>query len=237
MARARRLGGGAGFIDIGFAKLDTGRLERRGMPEGILCEGKSPAQVAEIFRVLSSAGHVVIGTRASGAQAKAVGRKAGRKKLRFNKLSGTLVLGRARERGGKKVLLMSAGTADLPVLIEAKETLEDGFGIATETVADVGVAGLHRLLASEGKLKDVRFAAVIVAAGMDGALPSVVAGMTGKPVIGLPTSVGYGASFGGLAALLAMLNSCAGGLAVVNIDNGFGAACLAAAIVGQAPEP
>jgi pyridinium-3,5-biscarboxylic acid mononucleotide synthase len=209
-----------------FARLDHHRSLRQGHPEVIFCEGKTVEQVVAIAERLSEASGGFLGTRASEAQAEALrNRFSG---LQWNSLGRTVFLPWAEGDGGlegRRVLVVSAGTSDLPVAEEAAVTA-GALGLDVARLADVGVAGLHRLLEASDRLTSAD--AVIVAAGMEGALPSVVGGLVAVPVIAVPTSVGYGASFGGLAALLAMLNSCAAGVTVVNIDNGFGAAVAAA---------
>lgn len=214
------------FEDIGFAKVDHHRALRNGMPEIILGEGKTPAQVAGIFQRLAKQGGNVLATRASEKQFTAV-----RKKIRaaeYRGLARAIVLQRDSQKYGKGIVaVVSAGTSDIPVAEEAVVTAEV-MGNQVEHYYDVGVAGIHRLLASREALTKARV--VIVCAGMEGALPSVVGGLVGVPVIAVPTSVGYGSSFKGIAALLGMLNSCASNVSVVNIDNGFGAGYVASLI-------
>ena len=214
------------FEDLGFAKIDHHRPLRAGMPEVIYCAGKTPEQVADIFSHMAGRGENVLATRANQEKFEAVrSRIAG---AEFHPLSGCIVLQRNREiRGQGPVAVICAGTSDLPVAEEAAVTAKL-MGNEVEQLCDVGVAGLHRLLSHAELLQRARV--LIVCAGMEGALPSVVAGIVGAPVICVPTSVGYGASFGGLAALLGMLNSCSPNTAVVNIDNGFGAGYLASII-------
>lgn len=212
--------------EIGYASLDHHRELRKGFPEVIFCQSKTPLQVAEIVQRLARKGPRVLGTRATPAHFAAVRRKV--RDAKYDACSRTLWID--RDPDGLRlpgVALVSAGTADLPVAEEAARTL-DLLGHRPERVLDVGVAGLHRLVRHTRTLQHANV--VIVVAGMEGALASVVGGLTPAPVIAVPTSVGYGASLGGLTALFAMLNSCAPGVAVVNIDNGFGAAYLAAAI-------
>jgi pyridinium-3,5-biscarboxylic acid mononucleotide synthase len=210
-----------------FADLDFDRAARRGYPEAILCEGKSPAQVAGIAALVRDRPDVTtLFTRAGDEHAAAV---RGELPDAFHDAGARLLAWPPAPPApaGGSVLVVAAGTADLPVAREALLTARY-LGRAASLIADVGVAGLHRVL---GRLGDLRAADVIVvAAGMDGALPSVVAGLVAAPVVAVPTSVGYGASFGGVAALLTMLNACAPGVAVVNIDNGYGAGHLAAQI-------
>ncbi len=212
--------------ELGFASLDHHRALRKGFPEVVFCQGKTPAQVAEIVARLADRSPVVLGTRASADHFKAARRKA--KDLQYDEIGRTIWIDRDPNRPRLPgIVLVAAGTSDLPVAEEAARTL-DLLGHRPERIYDVGVAGLHRLIRHTRTLQDADV--VIVVAGMEGALPSVVGGLVSAPVIAVPTSVGYGASFGGLTALLAMLNSCASGVSVVNIDNGFGAAYQAAAI-------
>jgi NCAIR mutase (PurE)-related protein len=214
------------FVDLGFARVDTGRLTRRGFPEVIFCAGKLPEQVVSIARTLVEADGVVLGTRATRDHYEAVLSELA--DARFHPVARCItVLRRPLPPLEGKIAVVCAGTSDIPVAEEAAVTLET-FGSAVERISDVGVAGIHRLLAVRDRLEACN--AVIVAAGMEGALPSAVAGLISKPIIAVPTSVGYGASFGGIAALLGMLNSCGSGVTVVNIDNGFGAAYAAANI-------
>ncbi|MET0415473.1 MAG: nickel pincer cofactor biosynthesis protein LarB [Actinoplanes sp.] len=210
-----------------FADLDLDRTARRGYPEAVYCAGKTPEQVAAIAATVRKRPDIVtLFTRAGAAHAAAVLREL----PDASHDTGAALLAwppRRPEPAGGLVVVVAAGTSDLPVAREALLTAQY-LGRRTELIVDVGVAGLHRVL---GRLDVLRRAGVVVvAAGMDGALPSVVAGLIAVPVIALPTSVGYGAAFGGLAALLAMLNACAPGVAVVNIDNGYGAGHLAAQI-------
>jgi NCAIR mutase (PurE)-related protein len=216
------------YEDLGFAKLDHHRTIRVGFPEVVFCQGQSTEKVVAIMERLVARNPVVMGTRAGEHVWHAV--QQWNSHAEYFPSARILVVrqDRAHQLPGDKprgfVAVVSAGTADLPVAEEAAVTLEVA-GDPVERIYDVGVAGLHRLLANLPVLRRARV--VVVVAGMEGALPSVVAGLVGRPVIAVPTSVGYGANFGGLAALLAMLNSCAPGLAVVNIDNGFGAARVA----------
>jgi hypothetical protein len=215
------------FADLGVARVDHHRQLRLGFPEVILCQGKTPAEVAAIAANLAGRGAGVLGTRCSPETFEAV--RARLPGVEYNARGRTFRLpAAAPPRVSGRVAVLTAGTADLQVAEEAVETLR-ALGVAHETVYDVGVAGLHRLLASLDTLDACDI--LVVIAGMEGALPSVAAGVTGKPTIAVPTSVGYGASFGGLAALLGMLNSCAVGVTVVNIDNGFGAAAAAALLL------
>lgn len=206
------------FEDLGFSKIDHHRQLRTGFPEVIFCEGKTDAQVAQISERILSAGHPLLATRATPSMYEAV--HAIHPEARYNELGRTISVVQSDAEGKPGVLVISAGTSDLPVAEEAAETAFM-MGSPPERLYDVGVAGLHRLIGNHEKLLNARV--IIVIAGMEGALPSVVGGLVDCPVIAVPTSVGYGASFGGLAALLGMLNSCASGVTVVNIDNGFGA--------------
>jgi len=214
------------FEDLGHTKVDHHRVLRRGFPEVIYCAGKTPRQVAEIAAAFSARSGRVLGTRASQEHFDAARDLV--PDLNYDATARAIWLDREPpDRRLEGVALIAAGTSDLPVAEEAARTLEM-MGQLPARFCDVGVAGLHRLLAH---LPEIRKAnVVIVVAGMEGALPSVVAGLVSAPVIAVPTSVGYGASFGGLAALLGMLNSCSPGISVVNIDNGFGAAYQAAVI-------
>ncbi len=213
------------FQDLGHTKIDHHRSLRNGFPEIIYGAGKTPQQVVEIFSAMMPRGNVLV-TRASDDTAVAVQKIS--PEIEFNPLSKTLTYKHAPiEYHGGKVLIVTAGTSDLPVAEEALITAEM-LGNRAEIVSDVGVAGIHRLFGSIDKLRDA--SVVIVVAGMEGALASVVGGMIDIPLIAVPTSVGYGASFEGIAALLGMLTSCASGISVVNIDNGFGAACAATRI-------
>lgn len=214
------------FEDLGFAKVDHHRALRVGMPEVILGQGKTPAQVREIFARLARHGKNVLATRASQEQFAAVKKKV--RGAEYRALARAIVLQRDHTIYGKgTIAVVSAGTSDVPVAEEAVVTAEV-MGNQVEHFYDVGVAGMHRLLAHREALTRARV--VVVCAGMEGALPSVVGGLIGVPVIAVPTSVGYGASFKGLAALLGMMNSCASNVSVVNIDNGFGAAYVASLI-------
>ena len=217
------------FEDLPFARIDHHRSLRQGQPEVVFCEGKTPDQVTAICERLEAVDGMFLGTRASEAVAARLRDRFPR--MLWNPLARTVHLPPA-ERPQRapvtgSILVVSAGTSDLPIAEEAAVVAE-AFGHAVERLVDVGVAGMHRLLAAGEQLQRARV--VIVVAGMEGALPSVVGGLVAAPVIAVPTSVGYGASFGGLAALLAMLNSCAAGVTVVNIDNGFGAAAAASRI-------
>jgi NCAIR mutase (PurE)-related protein len=217
------------FEDIGFAKVDHHRALRQGYAEVIFGKGKTPTQVAEIVRAMISkkaSRHNILVTRADAKSFAAVKRVA--RAAKFHPLSGVITIERNNEITGKgTILVVSAGTSDIPVAEEAVLTARM-MGNRAEQLFDVGVAGIHRLLEHRRELAEARV--IICAAGMEGALPSVVGGLVGVPVIAVPTSTGYGASFGGVAALLGMLNSCASNVTVVNIDNGFGAACVASCI-------
>ncbi|MBV9498836.1 MAG: nickel pincer cofactor biosynthesis protein LarB [Acidobacteriaceae bacterium] len=214
------------FEDLGFAKVDHHRALRHGTPEVILGKGKSADQVERIAAALLAKPHNLLVTRATEEMAERIASLA--PESEFFPTSGVVRVWRDRTRYGKgKIAAICAGTSDLPVLEEAHLTAEV-LGNEVETICDVGVAGIHRLLHQRKRLLEARVA--IVCAGMEGALPSVVGGMVSCPVIAVPTSVGYGASFNGLAALLGMLNSCASNVTVVNIDNGFGAAYVASLI-------
>jgi pyridinium-3,5-biscarboxylic acid mononucleotide synthase len=207
------------YEDLSFAKIDHHRHIRQGIPEVIFAEGKQLQDVLRIARSMYKKSNRVLITKAS----KNIHTKLGIKRAVFHPLSRTIAAtGRKEERG--HILILSAGTSDIPVAEEAAVTASF-LGSRVETVYDVGVAGMHRLMEAKDGLLSTRV--IIVVAGMEGALPSVVGGITDKPIIAVPTSVGYGTSFGGLTALLAMLNSCVPGIAVMNIDNGFGAGCLA----------
>lgn len=218
---------------LDFAQLDHHRVLRQGQPEVVFCAGKTPDQVVAICERLAAASGGFLGTRVTPDQAEALQRRFERAEL--NPLARTVVL---RRPGGRPnalgtVLVVCAGTSDLPVAEEAAVTA-DALGAQVERLTDVGVAGIHRVLNAGDRLRSADV--LIVVAGMEGALPSVVGGLVSTPVIAVPTSVGYGASFGGLAALLAMLNSCAAGITVVNIDNGFGAAMAAMRILQSRSE-
>ncbi len=219
------------YEDMGFARMDNHRALRQGFPEVVFCEGKTVEQVAAIAgRILERHG-TLLATRATPDVFEAV--KAEAPRAIYHPLSRTIVVKPSRvARPVGRVLVMSAGTSDIPVAEEAAVTA-DILGSFVETRYDVGVAGLHRILDARSALESAEV--IVVAAGMDGVLPSVVGGLVAKPVIAVPTSVGYGASFHGLAALLTMLNSCAAGVAVVNIDNGFGAGVLAHRINARGP--
>ena len=214
------------FEDLGFAKVDHHRALRAGMPEVIFGEGKTPKQTAEIFSRLAKRNPNVLVTRASKQQYAAVRTVA--RAADYHALARAIALSRDSRKYGKgTITVVSAGTSDIPVAEEAVVTAEL-MGNDVNHLYDVGVAGIHRLLANRSRLEEARV--VIVCAGMEGTLPSVVGGLIGVPVIAVPTSVGYGAAFKGLAALLGMMNSCASNVSVVNIDNGFGAGYVASLI-------
>jgi hypothetical protein len=214
------------FEDMGFAKLDHHRALRTGMPEVIFAAGKTVAQVAAIFGRMAQAGGNVLATRATREMFEAV--LAVEPRAEFHETARAITLAQSPAAPGKgTIAVVCAGTSDLPVAEEAAVTARL-MGNTVELIADVGVAGIHRLLAQKDSLRSARV--LIVCAGMEGALPTVVGGMVNAPVLAVPTSVGYGASFGGVAALLGMLNTCAPNVSVVNIDNGFGAACIASLI-------
>lgn len=215
------------YEDLGFAKVDHHRALRRGFPEIIFGAGKTPAQIARIVAAIAGHGQSALVTRATPEAYEEVRRE--QPQARYDEVARCILLQTAApEALPGRVALVCAGTSDLPVAEEAAVTLEF-LGATVEKIYDAGVAGLHRLLS---RLPAIREADVVIAvAGMEGALPSVVAGLVDVPVIAVPTSVGYGASFQGLAALLGMLSACASGIAVVNIDNGFGAGFMAALIL------
>ena len=214
------------FDDLGFARVDIDRARRNGFPEVILGVGKTPAQIAAIAGRLVAHGQALLVTRTTREAFDAVREVV--PGATFHETARAITLKQGEIPPGKgTVLIACAGTSDLPVAEEAAVTAEL-MGNTVDRLYDVGVAGIHRLLREQQRLDDARV--VIVVAGMEGALPSVVAGLIAAPVIAVPTSIGYGASFGGIAALLGMLNSCANRVAVVNIDNGFGAATIASSI-------
>ena len=216
------------FADLGYAHVDHHRALRQGMPEVVFGQGKTSEQIAGIARELARTGQNVLVTRLDAEKARAVLEAMPELKYAPAARVATLEQAPVPRLGTRPVALVSAGTGDLPVVEECAETLRM-LGATVERVYDVGVAGIHRLLHK----RDVfdRASVVVVVAGMEGALPSVVGGMVAGPVIAVPTSIGYGASFGGLTALMAMLTSCASGVTVCNIDNGFGAAFAAARIL------
>ncbi|OGL44323.1 MAG: 1-(5-phosphoribosyl)-5-amino-4-imidazole-carboxylate carboxylase [Candidatus Schekmanbacteria bacterium RBG_16_38_11] len=214
------------FEDIQFARVDHHRNLRKGFPEVIFCQGKTPEQIAEIARSILSRNHDLLATRATEEAYQAV-LKIDRNAI-YNPSGRTIVVKRKKKKMTKGlVLVVTAGTSDIPVAEEAYITAET-LGSRVERLYDVGVAGIHRLLSETKKLFEARV--LIVVAGMEGALASVIGGIISKPIIAVPTSTGYGASFGGIAALLTMLNSCSSGIATVNIDNGFGAGYIAHSI-------
>jgi len=214
------------YLDLGCAKLDTHRESRVGYPEVIYCPGKTARQVATIIKAMLKRGSNVLATKASEDQYEAV-RKLSKAAV-FNPLAKTISIRKKQiDSPQSYIAIVTAGTSDLPVAEEAAVTAEF-FGNRVERVIDVGVAGIHRLFDNMAVIRGARV--IVVVAGMEGALPSIVGGLVDKPVIAVPTSVGYGASFQGLAALLTMLNSCASGVCVVNIDNGFGAGYMASMI-------
>ena len=211
------------FEDVAYAHIDHHRSLRHGMPEVIYCEGKTIEQITGIAKRLLKAGSDILATRASDAAYKAM--KKLDKRAAYHKASRAIVIQHTNKKPTRGiVLVLTAGTSDIPVAEEAAVTASM-LGSAVQTVYDVGVAGIHRILSKKDIIDAARV--IIVVAGMDGALPSVVGGLVDKPVVAVPTSVGYGAGFQGLAPLLTMLNSCASGVAVMNIDNGFGAGVLA----------
>ncbi len=214
------------FADLGHAKIDHHREMRCGFPEVVFCEGKSPSQVRSIAREVLEHGEVFLGTRASASHFQSIGQVA--LDARYFEESRLIVVDRRDPRPQHgHIVIASGGTADQPVAEEAAVSAEV-MGNRVTRLYDVGVAGIHRLLAHQDVLRDANV--IVAVAGMEGALPSLVAGLVACPVVAVPTSIGYGASFGGIAALLTMLNSCASGIGVVNIDNGFGAAALASRI-------
>ncbi len=225
-AAAERIGDAlraAPFEDLGFARLDTHREVRQGFPEVVLGLGKTPEQVGVIAEQIAARGQSLLVTRADVAAWEAV--RARLPEAEYHSTGRTITLMRKPPTLGHGIILIvSAGTSDAPVAEEAAITATM-MGNTVDRLFDVGVAGIHRVLAERERLQRARL--VIVVAGMEGALPSVIAGLVRVPVIAVPTSIGYGASFGGIAPLLGMLNSCANGVAVVNIDNGYGAACVA----------
>ena len=210
------------YEDLGFASVDHHRSLRQGFPEVIFCEGKTRAQVVAIARGLLAKGGPLLATRVTADVARAL--KKLDRRAQYHEAARAVVVHRKKPALAGDILIVTAGTADVPVAEEARVTAEV-MGSRVETIFDVGVAGIHRVLGRHERIRRARV--LIVVAGMDGVLPSVVGGLVDRPVIAVPTSRGYGASFGGLAALLTMLNSCAAGVGVMNIDNGFGAGVLA----------
>jgi pyridinium-3,5-biscarboxylic acid mononucleotide synthase len=229
-AQAARMLGHA-HVDLGFAKVDTDRLRRRGLPEVIYCPSKTTEQIIAIMRALRKAGQNIFATRVSVDQARAI-RKVFPKAVYHEAARAITVDVVKPPKPSGLVAVVSAGTSDISVAEEAALTAER-MGAKVERIYDAGVAGLHRLMPHLELLRSAR--AVVVVAGMEGALPSVVGGLINKPIIAVPTSVGYGTSMQGIAALLAMLNSCVPGISVVNIDNGFGAG-IAAAMINRVGE-
>ena len=215
------------YEDMGFAILDSHRHLRQGFPEVILGDGKEPSQIIALMEKMTSKGENILVTRVEEKKVKLISKRF--KEIEYNSQSRTVTLltHNIEIKGKGEVLVMSAGTSDIPVAEEAVVTLEI-MGNKVEKLYDVGVAGIHRLFDKKERLFSARV--IIVVAGMEGALPSVVGGLVDKPVIAVPTSVGYGANFGGITPLLSMINSCAAGVTVVNIDNGFGAAYAASLI-------
>ncbi len=228
-ARLRQAMATASINDLGYARIDTDRERRQGFPEVILGLGKSAAQIASIAERIIGHGQTLLVTRATPEAFDAV--RVAVPAADYHPIARVITCVQTpRTPGHGTIVVACAGTSDLPVAEEAAVTAIT-MGNTVDRLYDVGVAGLHRLLSERARLERARV--IVVVAGMEGALPSVVAGLVKAPVIAVPTSVGYGASFGGLAALLGMLNSCANGVAVVNIDNGFGAACMASLINRQ----
>ena len=214
------------FEDIGFARIDHHRVLRQGFPEVLFGQGKTPKQIFDIVKRMLPLKHNILITRTEEAVYRKI--KNLDKRAKFYQDSGTIILLRDQIiRGTGTILIISAGTSDIPVAEEAMVTAQ-AMGNQVETLFDVGVAGIHRLLSSQDQLQAAKV--IIVIAGMEGALPSVVGGLVSVPVIAVPTSIGYGASFGGIAALLGMLNSCASNVTVVNIDSGYGAGFVASLI-------
>jgi len=218
------------YENLHFARLDHHRRLRVGLPEVVFCQGKSRTQIMSIVAKMRRAGQPVLATRLDDDIARALKKKY--RRGQYNPLAKTFMVGKVRQakRPHARVAVITAGTSDMPVAEEARETLEF-LGVAVTAIYDAGVAGLHRLSGEEEQLSQATV--LIVVAGMEGALPSVLGGISGKPIIAVPTSVGYGASFGGITPLLAMLNACSSGITVVNIDNGFGAACAAYRIIAS----
>jgi pyridinium-3,5-biscarboxylic acid mononucleotide synthase len=215
------------FEDLGFARIDHHRSLRKGFPEVIWGEGKTSGQILSIMKQLKKKGQNILITRLEGKKAKAVQKVFLKSRYYPKSKVLTYLTHPVKSEGKGTILVITAGTTDIPVAEEAAITAQF-MGNRVETLYDVGVAGIHRLLYERERLEKARV--LIVIAGMEGALPSVVGGLVDRPVIAVPTSVGYGTSFGGITALLAMLNSCASGVSVVNIDNGFGAGYMASLI-------
>ncbi len=212
------------YEDLGFAKIDSHRALRRGIPEAVYCPGKTPEQVVAIMKRMVASRSLALATRASPDLFERIKAGLDGAPVRYHEKARLVVAGKTPAPRRGNVLVVTAGTSDIPVAEEAAATAEV-LGNRVTRLYDVGVAGIHRVLDHRDLLQGAKV--VVVVAGMEGALPSVVAGLVAVPVIAVPTSVGYGASFDGLAALLAMMNACAPGVAVVNIDNGFGAGYLA----------
>jgi NCAIR mutase (PurE)-related protein len=213
------------FEDMGYAKLDLHRRMRSGFPEVIFCSGKPDEFLVNIYERMAAAEGQAFGTRASAEQYELVRKVI--PDIEYDPISRILKLEREKKEKVGLVAVVTGGTADIPVAEEAAQTAEY-FGTNVERIYDVGVSGIHRLLAQTGKLQEAN--CIVAVAGMEGALASVVGGLVSNPVIAVPTSVGYGANFGGLSALMTMINSCANGIAVVNIDNGYGAGYIATQI-------
>ncbi len=209
------------YEDLGYAKIDHNRKERSGNSEVIFCQGKPDEFLTQIYKTIYEKDGEVLGTRANEKQYELVKKEL--PEVKYNSVSKILKIEKEKSKAGN-IAICTGGTADIPVAEEAAETAEF-FGSNVERIYDVGVAGIHRLLSQKEKLDKANV--IIVIAGMEGALASVVAGIAKVPVIAVPTSVGYGANFGGLAALLSMINSCSNGVSVVNIDNGYGAGYIA----------
>ena len=212
------------YEDLGYAKIDHNRKERLGIGEVVFCQNKPDEFLTSIYTTIYKENGEVLGTRATKEQYELL--KKDIPNIKYNKISKILKIEKNKEKIGN-IAICTAGTSDIPVAEEAAETAEF-FGNYVERIYDVGVAGIHRILSQKEKLEKAN--CIIVIAGMEGALASVVGGLSKVPIIAVPTSVGYGASFGGVAALLSMLNSCANGVSVVNIDNGYGAAYIASQI-------
>ena len=222
------------YEDVGFASIDHHRSVRQGFPEVIFCEGKTKTQVTTIARSLIKKGNSLLATHVQPEVARALTKCI--PKAVYHQDARVVSVQKKKPVRRGNIVIVTAGTSDIPVAEEAKITAEV-MGSYVQTLFDVGVAGLHRLLDRQETLHDARV--LIVVAGMDGVLPSVVGGLVDRPIIAVPTSQGYGASFGGLAALLTMLNACSSGIGVMNIDNGFGAGCLAHRInsLPESPKP
>lgn len=215
------------FEDLGYASVDHHRTIRQGFPEVIYGEGKTAAQIIGIMEKMTPRKHPILATRIDAAKAKAIRKRYPRSTYHPNSRVLTLTSAKIPLQGTGLILVVSAGTSDIPVAEEAYLTAQI-MGNRVEYLYDVGVAGIHRLMSRTEKIREANV--IIVVAGMEGALPSVVGGLVSRPVIAVPTSTGYGASFGGIAALLGMLNTCAAGVTVVNIDNGFGAGYFASLV-------